>query len=75
MFGLAHVVHVTEIRPLNSGQSRRQVGRDPDRRQEVGGYAAWVLHRSDAVRAGCAGGVHQPGADLHAGGDWEVGLP
>lgn len=34
-----------------------------------------MLQQADAAREGRAGEVHPPGADLQAGGDWEVGLP
>ena len=53
---------------------QRQVGRDPDRRHEADRNVARMLQRSDSARAGGAGGIHPPGADLHPGGDWEVGL-
>ena len=53
---------------------QRQVGSDPDCGHEAERDAAWVLQRADLAGAGCAGGVHPPGADLHAGGDWEVGF-
>ena len=71
---MVHVVDEAEICPSNSGSLRRQGGRDPDRWHEAARDVLRVLQRSDSARAGCAGGVHSPGADLHAGGDWEVGL-